>query len=116
MSLNLFPCLLEDIFRELEWKEHCIIVNGTRLSNLRFANNIVPIAKSVNELKKMGEELFKETTKKRLQENIIKTKYMSSNPKTPLTMAEKNIEKMERNISLSRGMEKEIEVRKDKAW
>ena len=47
---------------------------------------------------------------------------MSSNPKTLLSLGGTSVEKVEnctylgRHISFSRGMEKEIEVRKDKAW
>ena len=86
---------MESIFRELDWEKYGIIVNGTSINNLRFADDIILIARSINELKKMGEELFKKSAEIGLQASRIKTKYMSNNPDTELNIEGTNIEKVE---------------------
>ena len=42
LSLPFFTCVLEDVFRELDWEDkYDITVNGKKLTNLRFADDIV---------------------------------------------------------------------------
>ena len=46
LSRKLFTSLLEDIFQELDWEsKYGIKLNGFRLTNLRFADNVVLFAK-----------------------------------------------------------------------
>jgi len=45
--------VLEEIVRELDWEKRRVIVNGKRINNLRFADNIVSIATSASEIQKM---------------------------------------------------------------
>jgi len=64
ISPNLFTCLLEDIsFKSLEW-DYGISINGLRLNNLRFADDIILIGKRKEEFARMGIELFKECEKR----------------------------------------------------
>ena len=46
LSPNLFNAVLEKACRELEWEEYGIMVDGKRLNNLRFADDIVLISES----------------------------------------------------------------------
>ena len=55
-------------------------INGLRLNNLRFADNIILIGKTKEKLARMGIELFKECEKRGLVPNKITTKYMNNNP------------------------------------
>ncbi|KAJ4446882.1 hypothetical protein ANN_13582 [Periplaneta americana] len=58
ISPKLFTSLLEDIFRKLKWKKrHGININGHRLTNLRFADDIVLFAKNATDLQEMIQEL-----------------------------------------------------------
>jgi len=41
MSSTPFNCLLEEVFRKLEWSDKGVSVNGSYLNNLRFADDIV---------------------------------------------------------------------------
>jgi hypothetical protein len=52
ISPKLFTCLIEIIFRKLNWNRIRVGVNinGRRLSNLRFVDDIVIFAKSTTEL------------------------------------------------------------------
>jgi hypothetical protein len=55
ISPKLFTCLLEILFRKLNWNQERVGVNinRRRLSNLRFADDIVIFAKSTTELQEM---------------------------------------------------------------
>ena len=47
ISPKLFTSLLEDIFQELDWEsKYGIKLNGFRLTNLRFADDVVLFAKT----------------------------------------------------------------------
>jgi hypothetical protein len=122
LSPNLFTCALESIFRELDWEEYGMSINGMRLHNLRFADDLILISGNKDELERMGEELFAKCDEWGLQANKIKTKYMSNNIDTQLTIEGTIIEKVEEYtylgqvISISKGIESELAVRKEKAW
>ncbi len=57
LSPILFYCALEEIFRGLNWEKNGININGEYLNNLRFAEDVVLIAKDKEELHTMIEEL-----------------------------------------------------------
>lgn len=122
LSPNLFTCMLEKIFRELDWGGHGMSINGSRLNNLRFADDIILIGRSRSELEIMGRELFAKCRAKGLEPNITKTKYMSNNPESTLEIEGVEIEKVEeytylgRIVSFNNNSEKELRVRKAKAW
>jgi len=113
---------LEDIFRSLEWESYGISINGLRLNNLRFADDIIRIGKTKEELARMGTELLNECEKRGLVPNKIKTKYMSNNPDSQMDIDETIIEKVEdrtylgQEVSFRKGMEKELRTRNRKAW
>jgi hypothetical protein len=57
LSPKLFTRLLEQIFRQMDWHNRGIDIDGRKLSNLRFADDIVLFAKSAKELQIMLEQL-----------------------------------------------------------
>mgnify|MGYP000844794401 CR=1 FL=1 len=77
MSSNIFNCVLEEIFRQLDWEKKGIKIGGSYLSNSRFADDIVLLSENREELQTMATELEKESMKDGLEMNIDKTKYMS---------------------------------------
>jgi retron-type reverse transcriptase len=80
ISPKLFTCLLEIIFRKLNWnrKRVGININGRRLSNLRFADDIVIFAKSTTELQEIMTELNTRSKEMGLLMNPSKTKIMTN--------------------------------------
>ena len=65
------------MFKSLKWEGKGLCVNGEYISNLRFADDLVIIAKEEEELINMLEELNEEGKKKGLEISIEKTKIMS---------------------------------------
>lgn len=50
MSPKLFNAVLESIFRNLKWDNCGLDIDGKRLSNLRFADDITLLSESKDEL------------------------------------------------------------------
>ncbi|TMS33173.1 hypothetical protein L596_000942 [Steinernema carpocapsae] len=57
ISPNLFNAALEETFKELRWEDQGLNINGRRISNLRFTDNIVLIANTEEELQLIVTEL-----------------------------------------------------------
>lgn len=57
LSPTLFLAVLEMIFKNLEWRNVGITINGRTLTHLRFADNIVLFAKTPDDLSKMINDL-----------------------------------------------------------
>ena len=57
LSPILFNAALEKIFLELHWDSYGLSINGSKLNNLRFADDIIIIAKSSKELEIMLHKL-----------------------------------------------------------
>ena len=64
ISPKLFTLAMEDMFRELNWQNKGILINGKRLSHLRFADDITLIARGQDELPSMIEELNEKSEQK----------------------------------------------------
>ena len=85
-SPNLFNRVLEEIFRNLNWENKGLAIKKwgdnlfeyTRLNNLRFADDIVLIARNEKELEGMAEDLRRESNEMGLTMNLTKTKIMSN--------------------------------------
>lgn len=84
LSPKLFLATLEHIFRQLEWKEYGINVNGVLLNHLRFADDLILISGDPNTLQVMIEELINESEKVGLSINTSKTKLMTNYIETPI--------------------------------
>ena len=80
MSLKLFISCLQEIFDKLKWNEKNfgIRIGNEYLNNLRFADDIVLIAKDPQELQTMINQLHTESHKIGLKMRL-KTKIMFSN-------------------------------------
>ena len=63
LSPNLFIAALEEIFKRTDLQEKGIKINGERMSNLRFADDIVLFASDVKELEQMIVSLNEEGQK-----------------------------------------------------
>jgi hypothetical protein len=86
ISPKLFTYLLETIFRKLNWnrKRVGVNINGRRLSNLRFADDIVIFFKSTTELQAMMTGLNTRSKEMGLLMNPTKTKIMTNATETPI--------------------------------
>lgn len=49
MSPILFNCVLEEVFRSLNWDGRGVDISGEKISNLRFAYDVVLIAETSNQ-------------------------------------------------------------------
>ena len=76
ISPKLFTACLEDIFRKFSWETKGVCINGEYLNNLRFADDIVLIAETANDLQEMLSDLNRESLKVGLKMNKRKTKVM----------------------------------------
>ena len=77
LSSLIFISALEGVFRELEWKNKGLIINGEKISNLRFADDVVLISTDVEELNTMVSELNEKGKEAELEMNVKKCKIMS---------------------------------------
>ncbi|EGT31981.1 hypothetical protein CAEBREN_02039 [Caenorhabditis brenneri] len=60
LSPLLFNAVLEEVFKELEWEEkqdYGLPIDGKRITNLRYADDVVLIAKDKETMQKMVDEL-----------------------------------------------------------
>ncbi|KAG1663725.1 Equilibrative nucleoside transporter 3 [Nymphon striatum] len=76
ISPKIFTACLENVFRCLNWISKGIPINGHRLTNLRFADDVVLFSESPQELQLMVEELRTASYKVGLEINLSKTKVM----------------------------------------
>ncbi|KAK0419551.1 hypothetical protein QR680_014205 [Steinernema hermaphroditum] len=84
ISPKLFTATLEHVFRQLQWDDVGININGSRLSNLRFADDVALIADNAQELQKMLDELDEASRRFGLKINARKTKMMTTEEATIL--------------------------------
>lgn len=77
ISPKLFTACLEHIFKDINWEDKGINVNGEKLNHLRFADDIVIIANNFNEMESMLQDLDIASRKRGLKMNMKKTKVMA---------------------------------------
>ncbi len=82
ISPKLFTACLEMVIRDINW-EGGVRINGEILNHLRFADDIVLIAQSTNELQAMLTKLNIHSAAVGLKLNRMKTKFMRSENTTP---------------------------------
>lgn len=78
ISPKLFTNLLEYMFKELEFNEIGINIDGERLNHLRFADDIVLIADRTDEAREMLARLNTVSKSVGLKINMAKTQYMTN--------------------------------------
>ncbi len=57
LSPNLFNAVLEEVFGKLGWEGRGLRINGEHLNNLLFADDVVLIGRSREEIESFGTEL-----------------------------------------------------------
>ncbi|PIK54411.1 endonuclease-reverse transcriptase [Apostichopus japonicus] len=77
ISPKLFTACLEHIFKDINWEDKGISVNGEKFNHLRFADDIVIIANNFNEMESMLQDLDIASRKRGLKMNMKKTKVMA---------------------------------------
>ncbi|CAG9114637.1 unnamed protein product [Plutella xylostella] len=94
ISPKLFTCALEDVFKLVEWKRLGINVNGEYISHLRFADDIVIMAETLEELGEMLTDLNDASKQVGLKMNMDKTNVMSNEhvSSSPVTVGGVTIE------------------------
>ncbi|CAH2096073.1 unnamed protein product [Euphydryas editha] len=78
ISPKLFIAALEDAFKFLEWKGFGMNINSEYITHLRFANDIVLMAESLEDLSIMFSDLDDIFQQVGLKMNITKSKIMSN--------------------------------------
>nr|XP_034832243.1 uncharacterized protein LOC117989050 [Maniola hyperantus] len=122
VSPKLFTAVLEEIFRQLNWEQSGITINGENLSHLRFADDIIIFSPTKDNLERMLNELDVESRKVGLIMNAQKTKAMTNGTKVPINIKNNTIEYVEEYIYLGQIISikdlatKEIERRIGNAW
>ena len=79
ISLKLLMAALEKAYKNLEWEESEIHINGEYLNNLKFVDDIVIMSELTDELQQMILQLHRESHKVGLKTNMKKTKVMFNN-------------------------------------
>jgi len=78
ISPKLFTACLESIFRKINWERKGLNINGQYLNHLRFADDIILMSETAEELQDMLIDLKRESLKAGLKMNRSKTKVMSN--------------------------------------
>ena len=125
LSPNLFNCILGEIFRKMDWDEkgRGIKINGKLFNNLRFADDVVLIGKTKEELQIMLKSIVEQSREAGMECNIEKTKLMSNGEgKGVVSIGEETIEEVDNfnylgeRLPFEEEMEKELKERRKTAW
>ncbi|GBP59219.1 Putative uncharacterized transposon-derived protein F52C9.6 [Eumeta japonica] len=122
LSSKLFSAVLESIFRRLNWEELCVNVDGTLLTHLRFADDIVLFAKTPENITRMIEDLAIESEKADLKLNSEKTRVMTNGNKTAIEVENTEINYTDEYvylgqlITLKEPMREEVKRRITNGW
>ncbi len=91
-SPNLFNFILGEIFRGLEWEGKGIKIDGERLNNLRFANDVVLISENIKELEMLENKFVEKNLEAGLEVNKGKTCIISNRDKKTIKIKGEEIE------------------------
>ena len=127
LSPNIFNSILESVFRKLKWENKSIMIKSRSanlfINNLRFADDIVLIAKNENKLRVMAGELMRESREVGLTMNLSKTKIMTNIQNLAnIQLGDSVIEKVEeykylgQSISFADKTNKELKIRRANSW
>jgi hypothetical protein len=78
ISPKLFTLALEDMFKDLNWEDKGILIDGEHINHLRYADDLVLITTCAPELQIMLDEVNEASRKIGLEMNLQKTKVLSS--------------------------------------
>lgn len=122
LSPKLFTAVLEEVFRQLDWENCGLSINGENLSHLRFADDLIILSSSSEGLQAMLNDLVKESAKVGLVMNTLKTKAMTNSRQEPIRIDGNEIEYVNEYIYLGQIISptdltsKEIDRRIGNAW
>uniref|UniRef100_F1KYC2 LINE-1 reverse transcriptase n=1 Tax=Ascaris suum TaxID=6253 RepID=F1KYC2_ASCSU len=123
ISPLLFNAALQLVFDELDWQNKGVNVDGKKLSHLRFADDIVLISHSFNQIKKMLKELEVRSAIVGLRLNASKTKLMSNRElKSAIVVRGEKVESVNefiylgRCVKMSEGTEADIRGNTKQGW
>jgi hypothetical protein len=91
ISPNLFSATLEGVFRNLDWSDYGISIDGQKLNHLRFADDIVLISHTPEEATEMLNQLVDASKSVGLRINQSKTKSMRNRFAKPEPVTVNNI-------------------------
>ena len=101
ISPKLFSSLLEDIFRNLNWnRKHGIKLDRHRLTNLRFADDVVLFAKNHKKLQNMLQDLSNCSKNAGLTMNTTKTQVMTNCQPIPIRVHMSDLQYVDEYIYL----------------
>ncbi|XGW07248.1 hypothetical protein V3C99_017076 [Haemonchus contortus] len=92
ISTALFAAALETVFRNIDWREEGININGEYLSHLRYAVDIVIIAHDSQKLQTMLEGVYEKSQAVGLKINFSKTTIMTNSVIRPVAIAGHNVQ------------------------
>lgn len=105
ISPKLFTLALEDVFKNIDWTDNGININGRTLSHLRYADDIIIFATSFEELQTMITQLLRASEEVGLKMNLEKTKIMTNTQDfRQITLNEKKLESVSEYIYLGQIM------------
>ncbi|GBP47009.1 Putative uncharacterized transposon-derived protein F52C9.6 [Eumeta japonica] len=122
LSPKLFSAVLKSIFRRLNWEEFGINVDGTLLTHLRFADDIMLFVKTPEDITKMIEDLAIESERVGLKLNPEKTRVMTNGNKTAIEVGNTEINYTDEYvylgqlITLKEPMREEVKRRITNGW
>ncbi|GBP91608.1 LINE-1 retrotransposable element ORF2 protein [Eumeta japonica] len=122
LSPKLFSAVLESVFRRLNWEHLGINIDGHLLSHLRFADDIVLLAKTAEDLTRMIKELAKESGRVGLTMNMEKTRVMTNGYKHTIDPGDIVINYTDEYVYLGQlitqkdPMQKEVDRRITNGW
>ncbi|KAI5749413.1 hypothetical protein M8J76_007135 [Diaphorina citri] len=121
-SPDLFNAVLEAIFRDLDWEEYGINVDGKKINNLRFADDVVLMSENHEDMEKMINELRVRSKLRGLEININKTKLMTNREKKKIMLGEEELKYEDayvylgQTIVMRKHLDEEIHRRINLAW
>ncbi|XP_022816835.1 uncharacterized protein LOC111349816 [Spodoptera litura] len=92
LSPKLFSAILESVFRDLEWENIGISIDGKKLNHLRFADDLVLITDNATTLQHMLQQLSEASRKVGLTMNLSKTKLMTNREEKVVTLDDASME------------------------
>lgn len=124
LSPDLFNCTLETVIQPLDWeeKDFGININGKKITNLRFADDVVLIAKTAEELQQQLIDLNHSSKRVGLTINHTKTKIITNYYEHPISIESTKIGYVKdyiylgQLISFKNRLDKEINRRIANAW
>ena len=123
LSPKIFIAVLEMVISKLNWEKMGINVGGKFISHLRFADDIILLSESPEQLETMIHSLKSASYAVGLEMNLNKTKVMTNSQQYPLHLDQKPLEYVDSYIYLGKQIsckkqsnELEVDRRITNAW